>query len=203
MSAKSLSAIATLPYFQREGAISGVWTYDQLDSISERGIHQASDGLTQLDRDLFCRKGEDGSQGDDGEEVERKDPCWGPAQYTGDEANGNEEYEDINRTCIGWLLRQLFVVGGNLCRRACETEAEAKDGVRRAGARQRSEARLQSGWAGDRSKEGQADCNYYRRHVGVWKLTAEKRDLDDMPSVGGSLDGEVMAIVAGCVVDVE
>lgn len=58
-------------------------THNELDSISESGVEKAAEGLTQLDRDLLSCKGENGSQGNNGEEVERKDSRGTPFKNAG------------------------------------------------------------------------------------------------------------------------
>lgn len=71
-------------------------THDQLNSIAKGRVQETTEGLTQLDRDLFGCKGENGSQGDNGEEVESKYGGSAPLKDTSDDTKRHKDEEDIH-----------------------------------------------------------------------------------------------------------
>lgn len=78
------------------GVIDKAQTHDKFDSISESRIHQSTKRLTKLSRQLFCCETQEGSERDDGDEVEDEDGGRIPSQYAGEDADGDEDEEDID-----------------------------------------------------------------------------------------------------------
>lgn len=68
---------------------------DQFNRISERGIHQPTNRLAQLRRQLLRREGQQPGQWDDGQEVQDEDGDWIPPSGAGDDAERDKDEEDV------------------------------------------------------------------------------------------------------------
>jgi hypothetical protein len=71
-------------------------THDEFDGISKGGIHQSSQCLSQLGRNLLGRKGQQGGEGHNGDEVEAEDGDGVHVESAGDDADGHEDKEDVD-----------------------------------------------------------------------------------------------------------
>lgn len=79
-------------------------THNELDRIAKCSIQQSSKRLSQTLRYLLCSKRENGSQGNDSEEVQCEDSGRVPSQLTGKNADRDEDKEDVN-----WTYTELAV----------------------------------------------------------------------------------------------
>jgi hypothetical protein len=74
--------------------------YNEFDCVSKCGVQQSSYCLSQRNRQLFRRKGEQRSEWYDGDEVEDELHRWRPVQDTGQNANGHKHQQDIDIVCL-------------------------------------------------------------------------------------------------------
>lgn len=74
----------------------GTSAYNQFYCITECCIDQTAEGFTQSVGDFFRGEGEDGCEGNDGEEVQRKNGGGAPVALAGDDAERHEDEEDVD-----------------------------------------------------------------------------------------------------------
>lgn len=71
-------------------------TYNQLDGISKRRIHQTTKGLTELGGELLGGETQKGGERDDCDEVEDENDGRVPGQGAGDDADGDKDEQDVD-----------------------------------------------------------------------------------------------------------
>jgi len=78
-------------------------TNNQLDSIPKCRVQEAAQSLSKLHGYLLGCKGQNGSKGDDGEEVDNENGGRVPSVVSGDDAHGHHDEEEID---IVWIVAQ-------------------------------------------------------------------------------------------------
>ena len=89
----------------------GGGTNNQLNRISKRRVEQSSHSLAQLHGNLLSRKREDGSERDNGEEVEHENGRRTPLQLAGDDAQRHDNEQEVN---IIWVVASAHGVSVSL-----------------------------------------------------------------------------------------
>ena len=79
-----------------KGASDTGATYNKLDGISKRRIHQTTKGLTELGGELLSGETQKGGKRDDCDEVEDEDDGRVPGQGAGDNADGDKDEQDVD-----------------------------------------------------------------------------------------------------------
>lgn len=82
-------------------------TYNQFNSISKSGIHQATKGLAERSSQLLGSKAEQRSEGNDSKEIEDKDSGWVPFKGTRNDAQWHEDKQDIDVVTDDGFPRQM------------------------------------------------------------------------------------------------
>lgn len=82
-------------------------THDQFDSISESGIEETTNSLTQLDTELFRRKTEKRGKRDDSQEVDDEDGGRVDIQRTQNDTNRDKDQENIDIVASEHLPRRV------------------------------------------------------------------------------------------------
>ena len=84
-------------FCQRRSIFSGrEYSYNQFNSISKCCIHQPTQRLTKLNRQLFSSKAQQRSQGYNSEEVQNENRCWAPSHSSGDDSQWHEHQEHVD-----------------------------------------------------------------------------------------------------------
>lgn len=71
-------------------------THNQLDRITKSRVHQTTNGLSQLHTQLFCRKAQQRSQWNNGQEVDDKDCRWVGVQRSQNDSRRDEDQKDVD-----------------------------------------------------------------------------------------------------------